>query len=77
MTLYINQTGTLKEVKEKPFRLVKDIQKKNETTLPALAGLEFLKSEFTIKNKRIDESAHDAQANAFIIIEYKKIKTSE
>ena len=27
MALYINQTGKLKEVKEKPFSLEKDIQK--------------------------------------------------
>ena len=27
MALYINQTGKLKEVKEKPFKLEKDIQK--------------------------------------------------
>lgn len=35
-------------------------------------GLELVKSEFTIKNKRIDTLAYDKQACAFIIIEYKR-----
>jgi len=74
MALYTNQTGKLKEVKEKPFKLEKDIQKVFEENLPALIGLELVKSEFTIKNKRIDTLAYDSQASAFIIIEYKRDK---
>lgn len=75
MILYINQTGKLKEVKEKPFKLEKDIQKLFEANLSAIMGLELVKSEFTIKNKRIDTLAYDPQANAFIIIEYKRDKS--
>lgn len=74
MALYINQTGILKEVKEKHFKLEKDIQKIFEANLSAIMGLELVKSEFTIKNKRIDTLAYDAQACAFIIIEYKRDK---
>ena len=74
MALYTNQTGKLKEVKEKPFKLEKDIQKVFEENLSALLGLELVKSEFTIKNKRIDTLAYDPQACAFIIIEYKRDK---
>ena len=37
-------------------------------------GLELVKSEFSIKNKRIDTLAYDHQNNAFIIIEYKRDK---
>jgi len=74
MALYINQTGKLKEVKEKPFKLEKDIQKVFEANLYAIMGLELVRSEFTIKNKRIDTLAYDAQACAFIIIEYKRDK---
>ena len=33
MALYIKQTGKLKEVKEKPFKLEKDIQKVFEANL--------------------------------------------
>ena len=74
MSLYHNQTGILREVNEKPFKLEKDIQKVFETNLSAIMGLELVKSEFTIKNKRIDTLAYDAQACAFIIIEYKRDK---
>jgi predicted transport protein len=74
MALYINQTGKLKEVKEKPFKLEKDIQKVFEENLSAIMGLVLVKSEFTIKNKRIDTLAYDPQASAFIIIEYKRDK---
>lgn len=74
MSLYINHTGKLKEVKEKPFKLEKDIQKVFETNLYDIMGLELVKSEFTIKNKRIDTLAYDTQASAFIIIEYKRDK---
>ena len=74
MALYINQTGKLKEVKEKPFKLEKDIQKVFEANLYSIMGLELVKSEFTIKNKRIDTLAYYAQACAFIIIEYKRDK---
>jgi hypothetical protein len=59
MTLYINKTGKLKKVKEKPFKLVKDIKKVFEANLSAIMGLELVKSEFTIKNKRIVTLAYD------------------
>jgi predicted transport protein len=74
VALYINHTGKLKEVKEKPFKLEKAIQKVFEANLSGIMGLELVKSEFTIKNKRIDTLAYDAQACAFIIIEYKRDK---
>ena len=74
MTLYTNQAGKLKDVKEKPFKLEKDIQKVFESNLSSIMGLELVKSEFTIKNKRIDTLAYDHQSFAFIIIEYKRDK---
>lgn len=43
MALYINQTGKLKEVKEKPFKLEKDIQKVFEANLYSIMGLELYK----------------------------------
>ena len=74
MALYINQIGNLKELIEKPFKLERDIQKVFETNLSTIMGLELVKSEFTIKNKRIDTLAYDSQTCAFIIIEYKRDK---
>lgn len=74
MILYAHQSGKLREVKEKPLKLEKDIQKIFENNLVDIMGIEFVKREFTIKNKRIDTLAFDTQARAFIIIEYKRDK---
>ncbi|MFC3563152.1 DUF5655 domain-containing protein [Pedobacter jamesrossensis] len=74
MILYNNHTGILKEVKEKPFKLERDIQIVFEKNLDIIMELSLVKSEFTIKNKRIDTLAFDKQNKAFIIIEYKRDK---
>jgi len=74
MILYSNQVGKLTEIKENPFRLEKDIQKVFEANIFSIMGLELVKSEFTIKNKRIDTLAFDKQNGAFIIIEYERDK---
>ena len=76
MALYKNISNNLKEIKEKPFKLEKDIQKLFEANLETIMNLTVVKSEFTIKSKRIDTLAYDKQNNAFIIIEYKKDKNN-
>lgn len=72
MPHYTTKNGTLIQLKEKPFKLERDIQQLFEANLSVLMGLELVKSEFSIKNKRIDTLAYDAQTKAFIIIEYKR-----
>ena len=74
MILYNNTTLQLQQVKEKPFKLESEIQKIFENNLQLIMGLQIVRSEFTIKNKRIDTLAYDKQTNAFIIIEYKRDK---
>ncbi len=74
MILYNNSTSNLQQVKEKPFKLEREIQLIFEKNLQEIMGLELVKSEFTIKNKRIDTLAFDKQTKAFIIIEYKRDK---
>jgi predicted transport protein len=74
MIIYLNNSGKLSPLNEKPFKLEKGIQKIFESNLSTLMGLELVKSEFSIKNKRIDTLAYDPQAKAFIIIEYKRDK---
>ena len=64
----------LEYIKEKPFRLEKEIQELTENNLKAIFGLEFVKSEFALNNFRIDTLAFDKEANAFVIIEYKRDK---
>lgn len=72
MQLYQTKSNELFELIEEPFRLEKEIQTLFEQNLSEFTGLEFVKSEFTIKNNRIDTLAYDAESNAFVIIEYKR-----
>jgi predicted transport protein len=74
MILFNNTALQLQQVKEKPFKLESEIQKIFENNLQLIMGLQVVRSEFTIKNKRIDTLAYDKQTNAFIIIEYKRDK---
>ena len=74
MNLYNLNKTKLSQLKEKPFKLEREIQNLFEQNLNLLTGLEFVKSEFSIKGKRIDTLAYDTQSNAFIIIEYKRDK---
>ena len=75
MPLYSNATDILNPIKETPFRLEKDIQKITEKNLSLVFGYEFVRSEFTIHDFRIDTLAYDKEANAFVVIEYKKSKS--
>ena len=72
MRIYTNSNIKLKEIEEKPFKLEQDIKRIFEENLETLMHLKFVKSEFTIKNKRIDTLAYDPESKAFIIIEYKR-----
>ena len=74
MTLYANNNGLLKEVSEKTFKLERDIQTLFEMNLSDVMSLTLVRSEFSIKNRRIDTLAFDESTNAFIIIEYKRDK---
>lgn len=74
MPLYLNSKNKLRELNEKTFKLERDIQKVFEENLNEIMDLTLVKSEFSIKNKRIDTLAYDPQSKAFIIIEYKRDK---
>lgn len=74
MKIFVNKSGKLVSHKEKPFKLERDIQKLFESNLQDIMGLDVVKSEFTIKNKRIDTLAFDSKTRAFTIIEYKRDK---
>ena len=74
MKIYTLHNTKLAEVDEKQFKLEREIQQVFEDNLETVMGLTLVRSEFTIKNKRIDTLAYDKQAKAFIIIEYKRDK---
>lgn len=75
MTLYANNNGALKEVAEKPFKLEREIQAVFEQNIKLIMSLTLVRSEFSIKSKRIDTLAYDEATKAFIIIEYKRDKS--
>lgn len=74
MKIYTLNNIKLNEVDEKVFKLEREMQKLFEDNLDNIMGLTLVRSEFTIKSKRIDTLAYDKQTNAFIIIEYKRDK---
>jgi predicted transport protein len=76
MALFKSTTSKLDVIKESPFKLEREIQRLFENNLSIIMGLELVKSEFTIKNKRIDTLGYDSQSKAFVIIEYKRDKNS-
>jgi hypothetical protein len=74
MANYRNNEGNLELIKENPFKLEKEIQALTEQNLKLMFGLDFVKSEFSLNNFRIDTLAFDYSASAFVIIEYKRDK---
>jgi len=65
----------LEQIHESSFKLEREIQKLIEHNLPALLRLDFVCSEFSLNNFRLDTLAFDPEAMSFVIIEYKRDKT--
>jgi predicted transport protein len=76
MRLYQVNKGKLSKIKEEPFRLEKDLQKLVEDNLETLLGLQLVKSEFAIQDRRFDTLAYNPEDKSFVIIEYKRDKNS-
>ena len=76
MKIFTSQKGILTQLKQGKFKLEKDIQNLFEHNLSLLTGYIFIRSEFSIKNSRIDTLAFDPEAKAFVIIEYKRQQNS-
>lgn len=76
MALFKTTPSKLDFIIENPFKLEKEIQRLFENNLEQIMGLEMVKSEFTIKNKRIDTLGYDPQTKSFVIIEYKRDRNS-
>ncbi len=68
------QNEKLQSIKELPFKLEKEIQKISEQNLEIIFGLDFVKSEFSLNNFRIDTLAFEKETQSFVIIEYKRDK---
>ncbi|TWP22691.1 hypothetical protein ETU10_08830 [Apibacter muscae] len=74
MLLFTQDKKQLTKLKEKAFKLEKDIKTLFEANLEKILGLQFIKSEFKIKSSFIDTLAYDKETKAFVIIEYKRGK---
>lgn len=76
MKIFSIDNQKVKSLNVIPFKLEKEIQRLFENNLMQIMGLEMVKSELTIKNKRIDTLGYDAQTKSFVIIEYKRDRNS-
>ena len=74
MPIFNVQKTKLIPIREIHITLERDIQKITEDNLQTVFGLEFVRSEFSLHNLRIDTLAFDKQAKSFVIIEYKRDK---
>ncbi len=63
---------SLELIKERRFKLEREIQKITEDNLATIFNLEFVGSEFPLNNFRIDTLAFDKESKSFVVIEYKK-----
>lgn len=72
MLLYKKLGNTLKSVKNLWFKFEKDMQKIAEEHLQEFFWLEFITTEFSLNNLRIDTLAFDADTESFVVIEYKR-----
>lgn len=70
----IDNKNKLELIKELPFKLEKEIQNITEQNLASIFGLEFVRSEFSLNNFRLDTLAFDNESSSFVIIEYKRDK---
>ena len=74
MDLYKLKKNKLEQVDISYFNLEKDIQEIVENNSEELFQLEFVSSEFSAQNFRLDSVCFDNETNSFVIIEYKKSK---
>lgn len=72
MDLYNLKKNKLEEVNRVNFKLEKEIQTLVEENVETLFDLEFISSEFSVGNFRLDSLCFDNETNSFVVIEYKK-----
>ncbi|MFH1365989.1 MAG: DUF5655 domain-containing protein [Patescibacteria group bacterium] len=75
MPIFNIQGSKLDPIKEIDINLERDIQKLTEESLNTIFGLDFITTEFSLGGFRLDTVAFDKEANAFVIIEYKREKS--
>ena len=72
MQLFQNKDNQLNLLEKVSFKIEKNIQDLVETNIETIFDYQFVSSELTVGEFRIDTLAYDKQSNSFVIIEYKK-----
>jgi len=72
MEVFNIRNGKVEVIEPNPFKLERDIKNVIENNTQTFFGLEFVRSELSIGNYRIDNLCFDNESNSFVIIEYKK-----
>ena len=72
MNLYKINKNKLIPIESLDFSLEKNIQNLVEANTRELFSLEFVSSEFSISEFRLDSLCFDEESNSFVIVEYKK-----
>ena len=72
MDLYKIKKDTLEPIDRESFKLEKDIQSIVEKNIETLFNLEFISTEFSIGDFRLDSLCYDNETDSFVIVEYKK-----
>lgn len=72
MELFKIVNEKIQEINLLPFKLEREIQNLVEKNTDTFFQLEFISSELTVGNYRIDSLCFDNENNSFVIIEYKK-----
>lgn len=65
-----------KILRKEDFKNEKELQNYVETNMKEILGYQFISTEFTIDNYRLDSLGYDEENNTFIIVEYKNIKNN-
>ncbi|NJK70945.1 MAG: hypothetical protein HC932_01625 [Thermales bacterium] len=72
MPVYNSKNNKLEEIIENHFKLESELQKITEHNLDTIFNLEFVSTEFSLNNLRVDTLAFDRENNSFVILEYKR-----
>ncbi len=76
MSLYKIIESKLQPIAAKDFKLERDSQRLIEANIEEVFGLTFVDTEFQLNGLRVDTLAFDNETNSFVVIEYKRDRST-
>jgi len=76
MSLYKISESKLQPISAKDFKLERDSQRLIEANIEEVFGLKFVDTEFQLNGLRVDTLAFDEETNSFVVVEYKRDRSS-